>query len=272
MSSSDDKRDKGAETDTPKDIPTKMNEPSVLAPAAPASARAGAAGTLSFARQDVSKFTEDGVRDYERRRYRGIDQRIVHARETRLIERCFAAIGAAEGADIRTILDLPCGYGRFSGLLRPRARRLVNSDLSLEMVKRATRETRGAQAQEGRAGASGAVANAKQGLPFKDGVFDVVFSLRFFHHVHEPGDREAILREFRRVSSGWAIVSFYRMSGLHAVQRRVRRLFGKSRTRIKMIEPGTFEREAAAAGFEVVKVAPLFRGLHAYHLALLRTA
>jgi SAM-dependent methyltransferase len=240
--------------------------------------------------RDVSRFTEEGVRDYEKRRYRGIDQRLVHARETRLIERYFAAIRAASGSGQgEAILDLPCGYGRFSGLLRPRAGRLVNSDLSFEMVKRATRaapgarnaggtssrELRGAQAQEGRAGRDepgtlGAVANAKQGLPFKDGAFDVVFSLRFFHHVHEPGDREAILREFRRVSSGWAIVSFYRMSGLHAVQRRLRRLFGKSRTRIKMIEPGTFEREAAAAGFEVVAVEPLFRGLHAYHLALLK--
>lgn len=213
--------------------------------------------------RDVSRFTEEGVRDYEKRRYRGIDQRLVHARETRLIERHFAAIRMASGpGEGEAILDLPCGYGRFSGLLRPRARRLVNSDLSFEMVKRAGRaET----------GTLGAVANAKQGLPFKDGAFDVIFSLRFFHHVHEPRDREAILREFRRVSSGWAIVSFYRMSGLHAVQRRLRRLFGKSRTRIKMIEPGAFEREAAAAGFEVVAVEPLFRGLHAYHLALLKS-
>jgi len=210
--------------------------------------------------RDVSKFTAEGVRDYERRRYRGIDQRIVHARETRLIERHFSAIAAGPGPRALSILDLPCGYGRFSPLLRPRARRLVNSDLSFEMVARS--RAAGADA--------GAVANAKQGLPFKDGSFDVVFSLRFFHHLHEPRDREAILSEFRRVSSGWAIVSFYRLSGLHSFQRRLRRLFGKSRTRIKMIEPGTFEREAEAAGFEVAAVAPLFRGLHAYHLALLR--
>ncbi len=216
-------------------------------------------GAKSSAGRDVSKFTEAGVRDYERWRYRGIDQRIVHARETRLIERHFAAIRAAGGFPEAgaAVLDLPCGYGRFSKLLRNHARRLVNGDLSFEMVKRA-------------AAAEGVVANAKQGLPFKDGVFEVVFSLRFFHHVHDARDREAILREFRRVTSGWAIVSFYRTSGLHGLQRRLRRKFHKSRTNIKMIEPGTFEREAAAAGFDVVKIAPLFRGLHAYHLALLR--
>ena len=158
------------------------------------------------------------------------------------------------------MLDLPCGYGRFSALLRGHARRLVNSDLSFEMVRRAALAVPVASVSDcAGAAAEGVVANAKQGLPFKDGV-------------HDAGDREAILREFRRVASGWAIVSFYRTSGFHVLQRRLRRKMHKSRTNIKMIEPGTFEREAAAAGFEVVKIAPLFRGVHAYHLALLRAA
>jgi SAM-dependent methyltransferase len=231
------------------------------------------AAVPSSARRDVSKFTEEGVRDYERKRYRGIDQRIVHARETRLIERNFAAIRAAGGFPETgaAVLDLPCGYGRFSALLRGHARRLVNSDLSFEMVRRAALAVPAASVSDcAGAAAEGVVANAKQGLPFKDGVFDVVFSVRFFHHVHDAGDREAILREFRRVASGWAIVSFYRTSGFHILQRRLRRKMHKSRTNIKMIEPGTFEHEAAAAGFEVVKIAPLFRGVHAYYLALLR--
>jgi len=257
--------------------------------AAKGPATGGPAGAARTGR-DVSRFTEEGVRDYERRRYRGLDQRVVHARETRLIERHFAAIGVAGGLPEggAAMLDLPCGYGRFSPLLRTRARRLVNSDLSWEMVRRAEaglaamdraareKAPASAPAAGGSSGAggehAGAVANAKQGLPFKDGAFDVVFSLRFFHHVHEAGDRAAILREFRRVTSGWVIVSFYRTSGFHLAQRRLRRKFHKSRTNIKMIEPGTFEREAAAAGFAVVKIAPLFRGLHAYHLALLRTS
>jgi SAM-dependent methyltransferase len=220
------------------------------------------------ARPEASKFTEDGVRDYERRRYRGIDQRIVHARETRLIRKCFARIredrGLPEGGAV--VLDLPCGYGRFTELLRAYSGRMVASDLSFEMVRRAV----GGAAAARPARPKGAVANAKQGLPFKTGVFDVVFSLRFFHHVHVPADRARILGEFRRASAGWAIVSFYRANGLHGIQRRLRRKFHKSRTNIKMIEPGTFEKEAAAAGFEVVRVFPLFRGIHAYHLALLR--
>lgn len=208
-----------------------------------------------------SKFTAGGVREYEKKRYRGLDQRIVHARETRMIGLLLdtALAGVAAGR-IARLLDLPCGYGRFTGPLLERGVDVVISDLSLEMVRR-TRE---------RLGTPGAVADATRGLPFAGGVFDAVVSIRFFHHLHAPEARATVLGEFARTSAGWAIVSFYRESGLHLSQRRIRRFFGKSRTNIKMLEKGVFEREAQGAGFDVVKVVPLFRGLHAYHLALLK--
>ncbi len=216
----------------------------------------------------AGKFTRDGVRDYEKRRYRGLDQRIVHAQEMRLLKKAFGRIDrerAAESAghawgEERRVLDLPCGYGRFTAFLTGLGRTVINSDLSLEMVRRAGEAS----------GVPGAAANAVAGLPFKEGSFETVFSIRFFHHLHDPVARAAVLSEFRRVTSGWAVVSFYRLSGLHAAQRRLRRRLGKSRINIKMIEPGGFEREAEAAGFEIAAVRPLFRGVHAYHLALLR--
>jgi SAM-dependent methyltransferase len=218
-------------------------------------------------KSEGAKFTAQGVSDYERSRYRGFDQRIVHAREVRLIDKMFERIRQEEGErQDRWILDMPCGYGRFAELLAGGERRpaqgckVISGDLSFEMVRRAAEKT----------GTQGVVADAKLGVPFKAGAFDLVFSIRFFHHVHDAGEREAVLCDFFRVTSRWAIVSFYRMSGLHTFQRRIRRLFGKSRTNIKMIKAGNFEREAEAAGFETVSVLPLFRGIHAYHLALLK--
>jgi SAM-dependent methyltransferase len=170
-----------------------------------------------------------------------------------------SAVGHARGAD-RRVLDLPSGYGRFTPFLAGRGLSVFNSDLSLEMVRRAGEAS----------GAPGAVADTVQGLPFLDSGFEIVFSIRFFHHLHDSGLRAAVLSEFRRVTSRWAVVSFYRRNGLHAAQRRFRRSLGKSRTNIKMTDPGQFEREAEAAGFEIVSIRPLFRGLHAYHLALLK--
>jgi SAM-dependent methyltransferase len=217
--------------------------------------------SISPASPARSKFTAGGVREYERKRYRGLDQRIVHSREDRLIGRFLDTVltDVPPGRAAR-FLDLPCGYGRFTGRLGERGGEVATSDLSLEMVRR-TRE---------RLGVPGAVANATQGLPFKSDAFDAVVSIRFFHHLHAPEGRAVVLSEFARTSSGWVIVSFYQESGLHASQRRLRRFFGKSRTKIMMLEKGVFEREAVAAGFEVERIVPLFRGIHAYHLALLK--
>jgi SAM-dependent methyltransferase len=224
-----------------------------------------------------SKFTADGVRDYEKKRYRGIDQRIVQARETRILKKIFRSIGGTWSCP-GWVLDLPCGYGRFSGFLQRQGLAVVNSDLSFHMVERACQKIEEARGSENGDGsvpgpspqrALGVVGNAKQGLPFREDVFPVVFSIRFFHHVHDALDRARILREFFRVSSAWAVVSFYRMNALHLFQRRLRRLVNKSRTRIKMIDPGRFEEEAQAAGFEVIRIYSLFRGIHAYRIALL---
>jgi SAM-dependent methyltransferase len=226
-----------------------------------------------------SKFTRAGVRDYESRRYRGLDQRIVHAREMKLIRKMLAF--AAEGSDSRgpgsgrRALDLPCGYGRFTPTLRELGYDVISADLSFEMARRAAENAAAFGENSGGAPAGAgtwfpAVAANAGRLPFRPGVFDLIFSIRFFHHVHQPDERARILREFRRTSAGYVLVSFYRMNGLHVLQRRIRRWFGKSRTNIKMVEPGIFEKTAEAAGFETIRVRPLFRGLHAYHLALLK--
>ena len=252
-----------------------------------------------------SNFTRAGVRDYEKSRYRGIDQRIVHRRETKLIREMLAVAAAEEASGSgrtrpfrpparpvrgsgRIVLDLPCGYGRFTPILKESGFDVVSADLSFEMARRAAESAaagpadstgkaddlhlppHSARSEPGPGTRLPAVAANAARLPFKTGVFDLVFSIRFFHHVHDPADRAAILGEFRRASAGYVLASFYRMNGLHVLQRRLRRLFGKSRTNIKMVEPGIFEKTAEAAGFDIVRVVPLFRGLHAYHLILMK--
>jgi len=221
---------------------------------------------MSFSNKKAT-FSAEGVRDYEKRRYRGLDQRIVHAREVKILGKIFKAMELT-GLRAGAALDMPCGYGRFSRFLLDRGLRVVACDLSFHMVKRALEGMK--KQEQPAAPVLGVVADAKQGLPFLNNAFAVVFSIRFFHHVHDPRDRENILAEFFRVSAGWAVVSFYRMNGLHLVQRRLRRWLKKSRTRIRMIEPGLFEKEAEAAGFSVLKVYPLLRGIHAQHIALLQ--
>lgn len=182
-----------------------------------------------------------------------------------ILKRLLRTIADARGADAPgRALDAPCGYGRFTGLIGEDGFTLFASDLSLAMVKRACAPGPFPTIP------IGIVANLTRGVPFKPDAFALVFSMRFFHHLHQPADRRQALSEFARASREWLIVSFYQANPLHLAQRAVRRKVLRKKTRIKMIGGREFREEAASAGFEVVRVVPLFRGIHAQHIALLR--
>ena len=207
-------------------------------------------------------FSKNEVADYEKKRYRGLDQRLVHSREQKILKKIFDRIGETSGL----ALDLPCGYGRFSSFLVEKGFGFINCDISFAMVERAKK--RAVKLFQGVA--KGAVADATSGLPFKDETFSRVLSMRFFHHVHSSEDRRKILNEYARVSSGWVVLSYYQSNALHKIQRKCRRKIKKTPTRIKMITRQEFQSEAEESGFEVVSVFPLFRGLHSQHLVLLK--
>jgi len=221
-------------------------------------------------------FRRDEVRDYERRRYRGLDQRLVDRRERRITERLLAVAlshaetsappGEAAGLP-PLVLDVPCGYGRLSALVAGRRARLVAADISLHMVERALQNIGG----RGPAclWVAGVVADLTRGLPFRGGAFDAAIVMRLFHHLHRSEDRRAVLAELARVTRGPIVISFYRLNRLHVLQRKLRKAVTGKTYEIRMITGRTFRDEVEAAGLRVVRVVPLFRGLHAQHIALL---
>lgn len=205
-------------------------------------------------------FDRHQVAEYERRRYRGLDQRLVHWRETKILKKWLKEL-AQKGPGL--CLDAPCGYGRFSHLILKSGYILISGDLSLAMVERTS-----AQEYNGRI-PIGIVINMLAGLPFIDSSLEVVLCLRFFHHLHLAKERVAVLTEIARVTRRWAIVSFYRKQALHEFQRKLRRYVRRSSTQISMVSLTTFKEEAAAAGFSLKKIVALCRGLHGQHFALL---
>lgn len=221
----------------------------------------------------------DEVRRYEEKRWSTPDQRLVHRREARLLSDLLAA--ACEPGD--RVLDLPCGYGRFTALLAEGAREVVAADLLPAMVRRARERL-----AEGRDGGPGAAAASLAGepavdagrgdpmpravafcaaeagrLPFRDGAFDGAVMLRLLQHLGEAERRVASLREVARVASRWAVVSAYTEAPLH---RLLRRLQGRPP---KAVPRRRLAREVAAAGFRVVAWRRPLPGLHSQTLLLL---
>jgi 2-polyprenyl-3-methyl-5-hydroxy-6-metoxy-1,4-benzoquinol methylase len=160
-------------------------------------------------------------------------------------------------------LDIPCGYGRFSKFFHEGGFSLVSSDYSYQMVGRAVERLKRDPI------VLGITADAKKNLPFRSGSFDVLLSMRFFHHVHEPEEREFILREFARVSQNWIVISYYQTNFLHQLQRKFRKIFKKSQANIKMISRNELKSLLGKAGLSLVKVIPLLKGIHAQNIALI---
>lgn len=201
--------------------------------------------------------TEEGVLRYERKRYRQLDQRLVNNIETRIVGKMLAAMDSR----MQNVLDVPCGYGRFTPVLMHRSLRLASTDLSAAMVVRC--RERAAPLTGNKKGRF--VVSDIQHLPFKDNSFDCIFTFRLFQHIRTREQRENILSEISRVTNRWAIISFYRKSIFHLWERRLIR----RKTPIGMVTQQMFSREAAAHNLRLKQLSSVFPFLHAQVIALL---
>src|SRR5215471_6254601 len=148
------------------------------------------------------------VQDYQRQRYRSVDQALVNWREQHIIEALLKRCQLQGGS----VLDVPCGYGRFTALFARLGMIATGADVSDAMVYLA----RDNQIPSGR----GRWLAADIGhLPFADGMFDCAFSIRLLHHRYSHDVRVQMLRELARVSRRFVLVSFYLATPLHTLAR-----------------------------------------------------
>src|ERR671924_2360731 len=80
--------------------------------------------------KDITSLSGNGARDYQQRRYRGLDQAWVNWREQRIMARLLTQCQLAGG----TLLDVPCGYGRFAPLFARLGITAVGADMSRDML------------------------------------------------------------------------------------------------------------------------------------------
>lgn len=103
------------------------------------------------------------------------------------------------------VLDLPCGAGRFLPLLHDKLRfHVTEADSSPHMVEKARQRATAYRMLN----TSFAVADALD-TGFDDNAFDAILCNRLFHHFSENDVRVAALREFRRISRGPIVLSFF---------------------------------------------------------------
>ncbi len=161
-------------------------------------------------------------------------------RERALLAQYFAQIGHVE-----SILDLPCGHGRLSDLLKSKCDRLIEADWSFTMVSLNQRDNGLDARRYFRASALE--------IPLPDRSVDVVVSFRLSHHLETPELRERHLRELFRVAKKTVVVTWFSATSLKNLLRQIRvKLTGKrgknvlrnDRVRAIAIESGYVQQHA----------------------------
>lgn len=128
------------------------------------------------------------VAAYDERRFKGGFAGPAAARKWRMI--CRATRGLP---GIHTVLDMPCGTGRFTSRILDHGWRLVNGDLSGPMLGRTLDYCR-----ENRAHVGSGRMDARC-LPLRDNAVDLALCIRFLMHVPRV-ERIEVLRELGRVA------------------------------------------------------------------------
>ncbi len=214
-------------------------------------------------KSDVSRPLDDGEYTYKKSFYQSADvaadydfhrlgsssRQRRHRANWRVIRRALERAG-----DISSVLDLPGGTGRFSRLVADGGCRVFCADISLDMMLVSARNHRNVTA------VGDYVQADAEGLPYCDGAFDCVLSIRFLHHV-DGDDRVRILRELGRVSRRWLIVDLRHRYSYHWLRWGMKRLFGRVSRRPPRLTRRQLRTEMAAAGLRIVdvkSVAPIF--------------
>ena len=150
-----------------------------------------------------------------------------------------------------SVLDLPCGAGRFWPILAKAPRNwLFAADLSEDMLEVAETYQEPHIAERFELFQSSAF-----DIKMKDNAVDNIFCMRLLHHITDSKNRLAILKEFHRVSNDTVILSMWVEGNLQANNRKKlesKRGKGRLQNRIA-ISAQQAEQEYRDAGFEIIK-------------------
>ncbi len=185
--------------------------------------------------------------DYDRHRFATLARARRNARKWRAIE-----IALREAGPVESVLDVPCGTGRFTGTLADRGLLVVASDISIEMM----RVSAGKAA--GHAGVAGHVQADAERLPLRTGAVDCVLSIRFLFHC-DAATRVRILREMKRVSRRWLVVDYRHRYSYRWVKWRLFRALGLTTKPLERVTRAQLGEEFASAGLAIRRIIPVNR-------------
>lgn len=188
--------------------------------------------------------------DYDEHRFRTPKRIRRNVRKWNAIQK---ALALTEG--VKSVVDLPCGTGRFTGHLARAGYQVVGSDISLEMMQQAAKLP-SVQHDNIR----GYVRADAEALPFPAKSVDCLMSIRFLFHV-DPQTRRRMLREFGRVSRRWIIADYRHKYSFRYGVWKLSRTLGLTKRPFERVSVKSMKSEFEDAGLRVVKIIAVRRWL-----------
>ena len=186
--------------------------------------------------------------DYDEHRFRTPKRIRRNVRKWNAIQKALALTNG-----VKTIVDLPCGTGRFTGDLARAGYQVVGSDISVEMMQQAAKLLSHNNIR-------GYVRADAEAMPFPAKSVDCVMSIRFLFHV-DPQTRRRMLREFGRVSRRWIIADYRHKYSFRYGIWKIARTLGLSKRPFERVSVKSMKAEFEDAGLRVVKIVPVRRWL-----------
>jgi SAM-dependent methyltransferase len=180
----------------------------------------------------------------------------VTPRERRLIRRCMRQVGRS-----RAILEIPCGGGRLTPAFADVADLVIEADVAIGQVLYGRKASRVSVPRVWM------TASAFH-IPLRDQSVDGVVCVRLSHHLPTAAERERLFAEVMRVSSRFAIVTYFDRHSLKHLTWRLRHPFSR-KARKPALSKSEVAALAAANGARLVSSEPLSRFGSGHRYALL---
>lgn len=177
-------------------------------------------------------------------RWRGLRGPGRDRRKQRAILRALASLPPVE-----SVLDVPCGTGRFSWFLPSLGLRYLGGDASLAML---------AEARRKHADATFTALDLAH-LPLADRSVDLVVCIRLMHLVRDAELRAAFLREMARVARVGVVVDFRQRASLRAWLGHLRHRIGLRSKAPGALSHAQIRAELEAAGLQLSAIVPVRR-------------
>ncbi|WP_417508568.1 class I SAM-dependent methyltransferase [Methylophaga sp.] len=190
------------------------------------------------------KYDDTHARAYFEKHQDGLWRQLSNWRDHQVARKALSLAG-----DPQTVLDVPCGTGRFWSLLCEQPQRQIfASDYSQHMINTGMRYRDKAITDRVETFQSSAFS-----LDVPDNFVENIFCIRLIHHIGDAQDRLALLKEFHRVTQKTVIISLWVDGNFKAWRRKKleKKRHARDYQNRFVINRQTIEDEFHQSGFKV---------------------